>query len=136
MGFQEKKAFAQYLGLPQTNVNNQELGTREPTASALSVYKKRCNVSLDWLITGEGKMFNNAETAENVYTLPQKPKTVDQKRLQAAIAGAERGLQESGVTLPLDKKAELILAAYNLIGSEVEDFDTKIDNIIRLAKIF
>jgi len=57
LGFNERKQFAEYLGISASTLGGYETGVREPTVSAIEVYKVVCGASLDWIITGEGEMF-------------------------------------------------------------------------------
>ncbi|WP_455466200.1 helix-turn-helix domain-containing protein [Bartonella sp. B39] len=63
LGFTERKQFAKHFDIPETTMRNYETGLREPPASILRIYKDRCGISLDWLVTGEGEMFSDMAKA-------------------------------------------------------------------------
>ncbi len=63
-GFTERKQFAKYFDIPETTMRNYETGLREPPASIMRIYKDRCGISLDWLVTGEGEMFSDMAKAK------------------------------------------------------------------------
>uniref|UniRef100_UPI000585B11D helix-turn-helix domain-containing protein n=1 Tax=Bartonella queenslandensis TaxID=481138 RepID=UPI000585B11D len=52
LGFTERRQFAKHFDIPETTMRNYETGLREPPASILQIYKNRCGISLDWLVTG------------------------------------------------------------------------------------
>lgn len=60
-----KKKFAEQLGLSQGNVSDwfNRPGYR-PSIDALKRISETYNVNLNWLITGEGEMFNNVRARE------------------------------------------------------------------------
>ncbi|WP_074381346.1 helix-turn-helix domain-containing protein [Bartonella doshiae] len=64
LGFTERKQFAKHFDIPETTMRNYETGLREPPASILRIYKDRCGISLDWLVTGEGEMFSDMAKAK------------------------------------------------------------------------
>jgi transcriptional regulator with XRE-family HTH domain len=47
--------FAMELGISQSQLSKYERGVAAPTADILFYVKKRFRVSIDWLLTGEGK---------------------------------------------------------------------------------
>ncbi|WP_375704483.1 helix-turn-helix domain-containing protein, partial [Bartonella sp. AD328YNZD] len=64
LGFAERKQFAKHFDIPETTMRNYETGLQEPPASIMRIYKNRCGVSLDWLVTGEGEMFSDMAKAK------------------------------------------------------------------------
>ncbi|WP_375661718.1 helix-turn-helix domain-containing protein [Bartonella sp. CR127HXZ] len=64
LGFTERKQFAKHFDTPETTMRNYETGLREPPASIMRIYKDRCGISLDWLVTGEGEMFSDMAKAK------------------------------------------------------------------------
>lgn len=54
-------ALAEAAGLPYRSVQNYAAGEQAPGASALLKIKRATNVSIDWLLTGEGEMFSPNE---------------------------------------------------------------------------
>ncbi|WP_051711583.1 transcriptional regulator [Andreprevotia chitinilytica] len=83
-------------------------------------------VNANWLLTGEGSML----LAELQAATPTAP--FETARLQLALEAVEEGLAATSRTMPPDKKAELILAVYDLL----DDVDaTSKGKILRLVKL-
>ena len=61
--FEEREAFASELGISKAALAYYERGERVPDATALSSYRTKFGVSLSWLITGEGEMFDDPSKA-------------------------------------------------------------------------
>ena len=78
---------------------------------------KATNVSLDWLATGEGSFNKNADM-------------LDKKELILAIETVEESLNATNRTLKPAKKAELILAIYDLFTSENKPSSAQIISIL------
>ncbi len=49
--------FASLIGISQAAISHYERGEREPTADIISKIADKLNVNLNWLLTGEGSMF-------------------------------------------------------------------------------
>jgi transcriptional regulator with XRE-family HTH domain len=64
LGFsQQRAAFAETVGLTEPMLGYYERGDRTPDALALSAYRTTHGVSLTWLITGDGEMFDDPSKA-------------------------------------------------------------------------
>lgn len=64
LGFsQQRAAFAETVGLTEPMLGYYERGDRTPDALALSAYRTAHGISLTWLITGEGEMFDDPALA-------------------------------------------------------------------------
>jgi transcriptional regulator with XRE-family HTH domain len=50
-----QEEFASELGVSQSQLSKYERGVAAPTAEILFFVKKRFHVSIDWLLTGEGR---------------------------------------------------------------------------------
>jgi transcriptional regulator with XRE-family HTH domain len=50
-----QEQFAEELGISQSQLSKYERGVAGPPADVLFFVKKRFQVSIDWLLTGEGK---------------------------------------------------------------------------------
>ncbi|EHO47715.1 helix-turn-helix domain-containing protein [Haemophilus sp. oral taxon 851] len=51
------KAFSEISGIPYRSVQNYLRNEREPNVEALIKLKEAMNIDINWLLTGEGKMF-------------------------------------------------------------------------------
>ena len=67
LGYPNRPPFAAVLDIPADTLGSYERGTREPALSLLAIYADRFGVNLNWIATGNGKMFNlpSTETSEN-----------------------------------------------------------------------
>lgn len=119
LGFEEREKFAAGMGCKSSTFGSYERGDREPKSAFYRNYRQRFAVNLNWLFTGEGEMLGDVSA-------PQNQEALNRERMTVAINAVEEGLE--GKRFPIDKKAELILAAYDMLA---EDYDNK-DNIIRL----
>jgi len=63
LGFPERQPFAEALGVPKTTLGNYERGDRDPDLLLLSEYRDRFGVNINWLVTGEGEMFDDPSKA-------------------------------------------------------------------------
>lgn len=123
LGDQDRNSFASRIGLPKNTLGNYERGLREPPASVIAAYKQMLGVSLDWLLTGGGEMFSQSQTGGFVGS-----SMLDRETMRMAIEAVEEGL--SGRAIASDKKAELVLVAYDIL---MEDEGNK-NNVIKLVR--
>ena len=56
--------FGDRIGVKQSTVTAYETGSREPSESVIMAICREFNVSREWLETGEGEMFDTANSAE------------------------------------------------------------------------
>lgn len=59
----QREPFAAALGLTVAMVGYYERGDRVPDALALAAYHERFGVNINWLVTGEGEMFDDPSKA-------------------------------------------------------------------------
>lgn len=83
----------------------------------------RAGINANWLLTGEGPMLLKELGAAS-------PAGLDLARLQLAIATVEEGLSANKRVMAPDKKAELVLAVYDLYQ---EPAITR-DRVLKLVK--
>lgn len=112
-------------GIPERTLKGYEKGDRNPGSEALAALAKS-GINLHWLLTGQGQMrFEPTAVASGPAGI-----SLDKTRFKAAVSAIEEGLDLIDRSLPPDKKAELILAAYGLM-SESEQGRNEIVQIIR-----
>ena len=70
-GDPDRISFASKLGIGRESLAGYERGDSVPNAEVIRQYVETLNVNAQWLITGEGEMFNNAASA------PSSLRTVD-----------------------------------------------------------
>ena len=122
LGVAERAEFASKLGIPTTTYATWERGKNEPPATAITLLMSIFGVNIIWLLTGEGEMFSQSSpTGAGALML-------DRVAMKMAIEAVEEGLNDR--SLPSDKKAELILVAYDLI---LKDSSNR-DSVIRLVR--
>ena len=49
--------FAEFLGIPKSNLASYEIGRRNPSDAVIQLICKKCGVSEEWLESGTGPMF-------------------------------------------------------------------------------
>ena len=122
LGVAERAEFASKLGIPTTTYATWERGKNEPPATAITLLMSIFGVNIIWLLTGEGEMFSQSSpTGAGALML-------DRAAMKMAIEALEEGLNDR--SLPSDKKAELVLAAYDLLLTD----NSNKDSVIRLVR--
>lgn len=86
-------------------------------------------INANWLLTGEGPMLLADLQAPSAPETP--PGALDMERLQLAIEATEEGLAAARRTMQPNKKAELIMAVYDLL----EDSGVNKDRVLKLVKL-
>ncbi len=110
-------------GVGKQSQINYESGKRLPDADYLS---KVASVDVDvlYLLTGERRSGLPAPTAQQ---LPARLR----ERLTDAIEAIEEGLEAIDRTAPPRVKAELVLAAYDILASQGESASAEIIRLLR-----
>ena len=110
-------AFADLADAKKNTVIDWQKDVSSPPAAKLSAL---ASAGLDVLYVVTGQRAPLARTVT----------PIDRDRLQAAIEAVEEGLAETRRKLAAGKKAELVLAAYDMLGDRQSR-----DNIIRLVHL-
>lgn len=110
------------IGMPVPSLRDYELGKTIPGGEAIEGFI-RAGINANWLLTGEGEMLLKDSMPAGA---------LDRKRLFDAIDAIEIVLKERGTTMPPDKKANLILAAYDFLGND-DATTEQLENVIRFA---
>lgn len=113
---------AEVSGIPVGTLRKYEQGPSKPGAEAMSGLVK-LGINANWLLTGEGPML--------LADLRAPSGTLDQGRLQLSIQAVEEGLAEAKRVMAPTKKAELVLAVYDLLQ---EPSVTK-ERVLKLVKL-
>ena len=125
LGDEERGRFAMKLEIPKNTLAGYETGISEAPTSIIEKYNSLFGVDIPWLVTGKGEMFaSTSDNSQSSIGMAFLNKAV----MKAAIEAVDIGL--NGRSLPSDKKAELILVAYDLI---LKDNSYK-DSVIRLVR--
>ena len=118
----ERAEFASKLGIPTTMYATWERGKNEPPATAITLLRSIFGVNIIWLLTGEEEMFSQSSpTGAGALIL-------DRAAMKLAIEAVEEGL--NGRSLSANRKAELVLAAYDLLLTD----NSNKDSVIRLVR--
>lgn len=133
LGDEPLHAFARRCGVGESTLRNIIKSGAWPRTDNLIAIADTANVNIEWLATGRGPKQRGSSTP----TIPQAPpipasiiNIEDIHRLTLAIEAVEEGLGSIYSTIPADKRAKLVAAAYDLLG----DTDQK-DNVIKFIKL-
>jgi transcriptional regulator with XRE-family HTH domain len=109
------------FGIRQTTLSNYERGRNEPSYELVKAICSHFGVNIEWFMFGTGPMRKSTQDVT----------TPDKNNLRLAIEAVEEGLQITRRELPPDKKAALVMAAYDLI--EESGSAGKIIELIRIV---
>lgn len=131
------KASREALGLTQTAFHEQfgygsvrsyqknEAGSNEAGIGLAGSFIK-AGINANWLLTGEGPML-----LADLYAAPQQAGALDEHRLRLALEAVEEGLVATRRTMEPNKKAELVMAVYDLL----EEPSVTKERVLRLVKL-
>ena len=100
---------ANLLGVPVATFIKWEVGTRAPGAAAMEAFVTAGGINANWLLTGEGPMLLGDLQAAGWSG------ALDRERMAMAVEALEEVLLEAGRTMAPAKKAQVLLAAYDLL---------------------
>lgn len=122
LGDEERGRFAMKLEIPKNTLAGYETGISEAPTSIIEKYNSLFGVDIPWLVTGKGEMFSQSSpTSAGALIL-------DRAAMKLAIEAVEEGL--NGRSLSANRKAELVLAAYDLLLTD----NSNKDSVIRLVR--
>lgn len=98
IGEQSTSAFARKVGLSESLIRKYLAGS-EPSLSKANQIAQRANVSLEWLATGQGYLYRQAEV-------------VDMKALDMAMTATRDILQLDRVSTDSEKEMKVMVAVY------------------------
>lgn len=153
MGDPPREELAARLGFSSKTLGNYERGDNVPDADALAAYRRKLNVDVNWLITGDGGMFvlppslpsaadfpnlaaleipshGNARSAQRLGRATRLDPE-DIQRLERAVTIVEEGLEAAGRVARPEVKAGMISAAFEMLE---EPSETTVGRILRLVK--
>lgn len=117
-----------------------ERGDTFPDQDFLARYKRDFSVNLNWLLTGEGDMFEllpRPKVAADFQPRQQRLGRLtrldpeDIRRLERAVSIVEEGLETAGRVARPEVKAGMISAAFEMLE---EPSETTVGRILRLVK--
>lgn len=107
IGDEPVAAFGRRSGISESLLRKYLVGA-VPSLLKAAAIASAANVSIEWLATGRGSRKR----------VPSQPADLgDLDRLTRTVAAVEEGLRSVKLTLPPDKYAELVAAAYQLMGA-------------------
>ncbi len=95
--------------MPLPSLKNYEASQRIPGGEAIAALM-HAGISANWLLTGEGPMLMADHLAG-----AETPGALDRERMAMAVEALEEVLLEAGRTMAPAKKAQVLLAAYDLL---------------------
>jgi transcriptional regulator with XRE-family HTH domain len=120
-----QKGLCEATGMPFPSLRNYESSNQIPGGEAILALM-HAGINANWLLTGEGPM--RIEDLAGAET----PGALDRERMRLAMEAIEEGLSEVRLTMAPPKKAELLLAAYDLLETDGVTKE-KVMKIVKLA---
>jgi len=117
--------FAALGGAKKHSQINYEADKSSPSSDYLSLLAQH-DIDVLYLLTGERRSGLPEPTAE---ALPRRLR----ERLRDAIDSIEEGLAAASLTVPPAVKAELVMAAYDILANEGESASAEIIRLVRSA---
>jgi transcriptional regulator with XRE-family HTH domain len=116
---------AAMAGAPsKSGLQNNEAGKSMPGGRMIGALV-RAGINANWLLTGEGPMLLADLQAAQVAG------ALDRERMRMAIEAIEEALEEGGLVMAPTKKAEVVLAAYDVL----ETFGVTKEKVMKLVKL-
>ncbi len=117
-------ALAQNAAIPRRTLETYLAGNAEPKLRRAARIARAAGVRLEWLATGEGPM-------QREQGAPVAP--LDQGVMRDVVAVVEEFLQDRGLVLEPEKKAELLILLYE----DIREHEGKVDRakVLRLVKL-
>lgn len=126
LGTEPVTAFGRRCGIGEGTLRSYLNGTLPVIDKAISI-ADAANVNIEWLATGRGPKMRGSVAQ------PEPAQALDEQLLARSIGAVEDGLRAVDRSLPPDKHAKLIQAAYNLLG-RLEASDKIADQAISKAR--
>lgn len=138
-----QQALATKVGVSLTTIQNYEGGKFPKGEHAVSL-AKALGCTIDWLLTGEGPVYDPKRTkveyasagmlraGEPIKKIVAKQAALDADLLETVIEVIEEALEDSDRELPPTKKAQLVVAIYDLYQDSKKDVDKT--SVLRLVK--
>lgn len=117
LGDPDREDVAKTLGVSRTTLASYERGETAPDANAIAAYREGYGVSVLWLVSGIGEMFEERDKAGI------KPAPVNSGIFETLARLAEQAHKEAGIKLPAVKLTAEAADLYNQLQSEVTDLN-------------
>ena len=116
--------------MPLPSLRGYELSLRVPGGDAIEALVG-VGINANWLLTGEGPMLLADLQAPAAQAVP--PGALDIARMHLAIEAVEEGLEAAKRVMAPAKKADLVLAVYDLLDDATEASKGKVLKLVKLA---
>ena len=111
-----KAAFAKKIGINVSTIDTWS-NSKLPSGRILKRIKDEFGVSIDWLLTGEGRPYSSPADSLG------KDIPINMNLLEQIIEGLQQSLEELRLTLPPKKKATLVSLLYDYFNHRAEVID-------------
>ena len=127
--------FANRLGVAGNTLVNYREGRTSPTYDLLMKICTEFSISAQWLLLGVGSMDAEKAAREALAAAASSHiSPLDQDLLQSVVSGVEKGLDDLGLVMEPDKKAQLIILLYDHYVKTRETPDKKtVERYLRLV---
>ncbi len=115
VGDLERDEVAGKIGVSKSALASYERGDTEPNASALAAYQREYGASVNWLLTGDGDVFDDPSKA------PAPSTVVDPWAMGRAYSAAERVCKEIGRPVTSIQLAEEAATLYSQLLGRIAD---------------
>lgn len=119
--------FAREYGLPTATYRKNENGVNE-AGICLAGSFIQAGINANWLLTGSGPML-----LADLQAPSSPPGTLDIARMRLAIEAVEEGLEAAKRVMAPARKADLVLAVYDLLDDATEASKGKVLKLVKLA---
>ena len=68
IGFNNQAEFSEVVNIPLSTLQRYEQGKMKMPHTFLEILSKNFNVNVNWLLTGDGEIFNNSQAVEKIIT--------------------------------------------------------------------
>ena len=109
-------SFSRRSGVPESNLRSYVKRGIKPGLDHLVAIADAAGVNIAWLAAGRGPKKGAAPSQVQQQAIQAAPApALNPELLQAAVEGVQEGLRRINRTVPADKHAQLIVAAYELL---------------------
>ncbi|MDM9647712.1 helix-turn-helix transcriptional regulator [Rhizobium sp. S163] len=115
LDIEDRDELATGLGISKSALAHYERGERTPDGDVLALYRQRYGININWIVTGEGAMFDDPAAA------PAPAVAVDTKLLDRLAGIVTSVHRQAGIRIPAEKVAVEAGGLYNDLVNKVDD---------------
>lgn len=120
--------FAKLLGIPDTSLGNYERNERKPDIEFLAILRRKTNVNINWVVTGEGMMFEDPSSLKHPSLLSEDIMEDMARIVTAAYSNA-------GQRISAEKVSAEAAGLYNELLSRVRDINDIVEVEVTLPQL-